>query len=146
WNSTVGKTDTVYHLGDVCFGGKKRWRNILDNLKGNIILIKGNHDKSKIINGMLREGLLHEVHPLGTVLKRGGLFLNLSHYPMMIGNRHRQYSVHGHIHAESMNTEYHVNVGVDNPFTHARTEGEPFGTPISMDKLVDDLKRTEQER
>lgn len=146
WNDVVGKTDIVYHLGDFCFGGKKKWRYILDNLKGNIVFIKGNHDKSKIVNGMVNEGLLNEVYPLGTVLKRDGLFLNLSHYPLMIGDRFRQYSVHGHIHGESMDTAYHINVGVDNPFTHAITEGQPFGTPICMDKMVDELKRVEAER
>lgn len=146
WNDVVGKTDIVYHLGDVCFGSKQKWRYILDKLKGNIILIKGNHDKSKIINGMAREGLLTEVHSLGTVLKRDGLFLNLSHYPMMIGERHRQYSVHGHIHSYSMPSRYHVNVGVDNVFTKALTEGHPFGTPIEMEKLVTELQDVEKER
>ena len=146
WNDAVGKTDTVYHLGDFCFGGKKRWRTILDRLKGDIVLIKGNHDKSKIISGRLHEGLLAEIHPLGTVLKREGLFLNLSHYPMMIGERSRQFSVHGHIHSESMDTEYHVNVGVDNVFAKAMTEGKPFGTPIAMTELVEELKSIEKER
>lgn len=146
WNNVVRKTDTVYHLGDFCFGGKAKWREILDNLKGNIVLIKGNHDKTKIVNAMHREGLLMEVHPFGTVLKRDGLFLNLSHYPAMIGNRRRQYSVHGHIHAESMPTEYHVNVGVDNVFSKVMTEGKPFGTPINMMDLVDELQRIEKER
>lgn len=146
WNSVVGKHDTVYHLGDFCFGSKSEWRRILDDLKGNIVLIKGNHDKTRIIRGLLREGYLHEVHPLGTVIRREGLFLNLSHYPLMIGNRRRQYSIHGHIHGDSMDTEYHVNVGVDSPFTKTITENRPFGTPINMDDLVQELLRKEKER
>jgi len=42
WNNVVGKDDTVLHLGDFAF------RNIeenSDNLNGNKILIRGNHDR-----------------------------------------------------------------------------------------------------
>ena len=45
WNLVVGKHDKVYMLGDFCFGGANKWIEILDQLKGQIALIKGNHDK-----------------------------------------------------------------------------------------------------
>lgn len=144
WNDTVGKNDIVYHLGDLCFGGQKDWLRILDQLKGKIILIKGNHDKSKIIDKMLRNHLLEEVHPLGTVLRRENLFLNMSHYPLLIGNRHRQYSIHGHLHSLSTGEPYHINVGVDHPYVVKK--GRPFGSPLPLDELVQDLKVLEELR
>ncbi len=44
WNSVVGPEDTVFHLGDFCFGGFPKWKEIRNQLNGHIILILGNHD------------------------------------------------------------------------------------------------------
>lgn len=43
WNSVVGLDDTVFHLGDFCFGGAPKWKEIRSQLNGHIILIVGNH-------------------------------------------------------------------------------------------------------
>ena len=44
WNSAVTNQDTVYILGDFCWGKKPDWIKILDKLNGNKVLIRGNHD------------------------------------------------------------------------------------------------------
>jgi calcineurin-like phosphoesterase family protein len=134
WNSVVRKTDTVYHLGDFCFGNAKEWMDTLNQLRGNIILIGGNHDKDKVIRRIMREGYLSEYHPLGTVIKEDSMILNMSHYPMMIGARPMNFSIHGHLH--SFDTEYmnHVNIGIDSTF--AKSLDKPFGTPIELGELV----------
>lgn len=44
WNSVVGVDDTVFILGDVCFGGKDKWNSMLSGLNGSKFLIRGNHD------------------------------------------------------------------------------------------------------
>jgi calcineurin-like phosphoesterase family protein len=44
WNSVVGKRDTVWHLGDVCFGPSENL-SILERLRGTKNLILGNHDQ-----------------------------------------------------------------------------------------------------
>lgn len=44
WNSTVTNQDTVYILGDFCWGKETDWIRILDKLNGNKVLIRGNHD------------------------------------------------------------------------------------------------------
>lgn len=139
WNSVVHKTDTVYHLGDFSFGGIKDWQDTLNQLRGDIILIKGNHDKSKIAERVFREGLLHEYHPLGTVIKIDKMILNLSHYAMLIGARPRNFSIHGHLHSEDTGFTNHVNVGVDSTFV--KSLGRPFGTPITLDELVEHLHK-----
>lgn len=138
WNSVVRKTDTVYHLGDFCFGGVKDWMDVLNQLRGNIILIKGNHDKSKIVNRVLKEGYLTDYHPLGTVIKVEGMIMNLSHYPMLIGARPKNFSIHGHLHMHDSGHINHVNVGVDSSF--AKLLLKPFGTPIELDELVKHLQ------
>jgi calcineurin-like phosphoesterase family protein len=139
WNDVVKKTDTVYHLGDFSFGGVKEWQDVLNQLRGNIILIKGNHDKSKITNRVFKEGLLSEYHPLGTIVKQDGMIMNLSHYAMMIGARPRNFSIHGHLHSSDTGFTNHVNVGIDSTF--AKSLGKPFGTPIELDELVKHLHK-----
>lgn len=43
WNATVNKRDTVWHLGDVCLGGRDKLA-ILASLNGIKKLVMGNHD------------------------------------------------------------------------------------------------------
>jgi calcineurin-like phosphoesterase family protein len=48
WNKTVGKEDTVYFLGDLCFETKEKKKEYwLNRLNGHIIWVKGNHDHFK---------------------------------------------------------------------------------------------------
>jgi len=42
WNSCIKDTDTIIHLVDFCFGDPAPY---LKQLKGNLIIVKGNHDK-----------------------------------------------------------------------------------------------------
>lgn len=46
WNYTVKKHDTVYFLGDITFGRDSKPKDYwLSKLNGNIVYIRGNHDK-----------------------------------------------------------------------------------------------------
>lgn len=38
WNSAVGPTDIVFHLGDFCLGDSEKWNRLLDRLNGKIHL------------------------------------------------------------------------------------------------------------
>jgi len=50
WNKTVGKNDIVYFLGDMAYGrGSRKTRFWLEKLNGNIVFIKGYHDRSRYI-------------------------------------------------------------------------------------------------
>ena len=44
WNDRVKKNDTIYILGDFCFGTKEQCIEILGRLNGQKFLIYGNHD------------------------------------------------------------------------------------------------------
>lgn len=143
WNATVGKLDTVYVVGDFCFGNHKNWIEILDQLRGEIILIKGNHDKSKIINRVHREGYLKEVHQVGTILKEENFLIHLTHYPLALGDRPRSFNVSGHIHAEENDQLCQINVGVDSFFmrNYYFKERLPFGSPVSFEYLIETMKQ-----
>ena len=45
WNQAVSSGDTVYILGDMCWGKQSRAIEIMRQLNGDKVLIKGNHDK-----------------------------------------------------------------------------------------------------
>ena len=45
WNQVVGKKDSVYHLGDFCWGEPKKY---MDRLNGNLFLLRGSHDRNSL--------------------------------------------------------------------------------------------------
>ena len=45
WQRVVSDNDTVYILGDFCWGNTTMWANILDQLPGYKVAILGNHDQ-----------------------------------------------------------------------------------------------------
>lgn len=45
WNAVVTDDDQVFHLGDFAFGKPEFIADILRRLKGQIVIIKGNHDR-----------------------------------------------------------------------------------------------------
>ena len=48
WNSIVTNDDIVYHVGDFCLSSDDEIKNIFKKLNGNIILIRGNHDRKPV--------------------------------------------------------------------------------------------------
>lgn len=133
WNEQVNDNDTIYHLGDLCLGNFKQTVDVLKQLKGKIILIKGNHDFSKHYKKINEMGLLHEYHEVGITLNYNKQQMWLTHYPFEIGLRPRKWSVHGHIHGNESSWDNQINVGVDSPhFKH-----KPFGELITIDELCD---------
>ena len=43
WNSIISKNDTVFILGDFCFGQASVWQKVITQLAGDKVLILGNH-------------------------------------------------------------------------------------------------------
>lgn len=79
WNGAVGKEDTVYILGDFCWLKEDEWINILKQLNGNKVLIRGNHDL-KGMSQQLRK-MFQDVKDYKEVKDNCKRVL-LSHYPM----------------------------------------------------------------
>jgi calcineurin-like phosphoesterase family protein len=81
WNSRVKPEDTVFHVGDFCFknsaGGKSGEGMIhkasfyRDKLNGNIIFIKGNHDRNNSVKTIIDR----------IVIKYGPHYINCTHIP-----------------------------------------------------------------
>ncbi len=133
WNEQVEDNDIIYHLGDLCLGNLEQTIDVLQRLKGKIILIKGNHDFSKHYKKINELGLLHEYYEVGIELKYQKHQMWLTHYPFEIGLRPRKWSIHGHLHDKESSWDNQINVGVDSPhFKH-----KPFGELITIDELYD---------
>jgi calcineurin-like phosphoesterase family protein len=89
WNKVVGKKDKVYHLGDVFINRKAKF--ILNELNGDKVLIKGNHDIFKLNDYTEFFRDIRAYHVLDKMI--------ISHVPIhreslgkFVGN------VHGHLH------------------------------------------------
>lgn len=134
WNSTVSPDSIVYHLGDFCLAGVSRWEEILSRLNGEIHIIKGNHDREKVLKRLKRDGYIKEYYLIGHYMKYKGYLLHLTHYPLEIGLRPRMFNVSGHVHSHTHASKYPntLNVGLDSPIDY----GTEFGQPIHINQLV----------
>lgn len=108
WNSKVRPNDYILHLGDFCFKAKEATQIIMNQLNGNIIWIRGNHDH-KVFDQMKLES--HHYLELWFESTK----LCMSHYPMSCWNRQGYGSVmlHGHTHSSYDGEGRTVDVGYD---------------------------------
>lgn len=130
WNNTVGQDDTVFHLGDFAYGNSQFIANIIKQLNGNIILIKGNHDL-KNINPTLYNMFSDVVYQARILIDKQTVYLN--HFPFLcfdhgdINLYKDNYSIQlfGHVHSGPLTSSKDVSrlnilfptqydVGVDN--------------------------------
>lgn len=100
WNSVVGHQDLVYVVGDFSFKGKNA-EHYLDKLNGNIILIKGNHDK------YIKHSKIKGIYDYKEIEVDNIKYI-LSHYPMIAWNGQFRNSVHlyGHVHSSGKDWEF----------------------------------------
>ena len=103
WNKTVSKGDTVYHLGDFCWRKQKSPKWYWDQLNGNKILIKGNHDRHCFKELRFEPDSIMEVKI--SRMQR----LTLCHYPMQSWNASYYGSYHLHGHTHNLDSEYYFN-------------------------------------
>lgn len=116
YNSIVNKNDLCFILGDFSLGKAKETENILKQLNGDKILLRGNHDsflKDNSFNKDLFLGIYDYLE-----VKLAGQGVVLSHYPLLHfkkqdyekGNIH----LYGHTHTAEIYKPYHsFHVGVD---------------------------------
>jgi calcineurin-like phosphoesterase family protein len=98
WNSVVGPSDRVYHLGDVAINRKAL--HVLSRLNGRMVLVKGNHDIFA-----LKDYLPYFDDIRAYVVKKteeGGKLI-LSHIPIHEESLGRWgLNIHGHLHAHKV--------------------------------------------
>ncbi len=96
WNSVVSNEDTVYILGDMFWCKAEQAIQVLDQLKGNKILIKGNHDRCH--DNKFKSKFIKIVDYLE--IDDNGRKVVLCHYPIPCFKNHFYgwYHLYGHVH------------------------------------------------
>lgn len=127
WNSLVRDTDTVYHLGDFAYktsmSGIKR---LFCELRGNIILVKGNHD-GRTLKVNKQQPRFDSVHDIVELEYNNKLFV-LCHYPIESwkNKSHGAIHLHGHCHGGGTLIKNRLDMSV-----------EAIGyKPISIDDVI----------
>jgi calcineurin-like phosphoesterase family protein len=129
WNATVGKKDTIYHLGDVVM--PRPSLKILSRLNGRKILIRGNHDLGPLKDYTpyfedIRGAFFHN----GDSTMKGGLiFTHIPVHPSCLTG-HYLGNVHGHLHCHQILLDGQP----DKRFFNACVERNNF-TPIDFEKI-----------
>lgn len=111
WNNTVSESDTVYVLGDVVW--KKKYIDLLKDLKGRLILIKGNHDIFNL-KDYSRFDDIRAVHQIDVDDKKYVLTHVPVHTSQMFPEGRWMKNIHGHLHRIIINDSRYINVCVEN--------------------------------
>ena len=102
WNEKVGKGDLVYVLGDLIWKSRNGdAHNLIRSLNGQIILIKGNHDRF-LHNAQAKAALagIKDYDDICVTLEDGSVRrCILSHYFIPFYNGHRHQAIHLHVHS-----------------------------------------------
>ena len=104
WNETVGRKDTVWHLGDVLFG-RASFR-LLERLNGVKKLVMGNHDHYP--TDLYLE---HFSKVVGSAEVSGCILTHIPIHPDQF-RRYRK-NIHGHLHSKLVCDHRYVNVSAD---------------------------------
>ncbi len=127
WNATVGHDDLVYFLGDMSYGMKARSADFwLEKLHGNVIFIRGNHDRLEKVKAYNSFFLDYE-----------GVEFYMAHTPRGAPRHWQGWIIHGHKHNNQpleypfFNRENRtINVSVE--LTGYR--------PVNLDGIVEKIK------
>lgn len=139
-NSIIQPEDDVYCLGDVMLSNNEEGLRCLKQLKGNIHIIRGNHDSDSRLDLYKKCYNVVEVTE-GQFLNYHNYHFYLSHYPCLCSNwdidkpfKARTISICGHIHTKDPFTDfdkgliYHVECDAHNC------------SPVSINKIISDIK------
>lgn len=140
WNAIVNPEDDIYHLGDVMLNNNDEGIKCLKSLKGQIHIIRGNHDSD------VRMELYKQCYNVVEVCE--GKFLNynkyhfyLSHYPCIVSNydadkplKARTISLCGHSHTSDKWQDF--NKGL---IYHCELDAHN-NTPVLIDDIIEDIK------
>ena len=103
WNNKVPKDGLVFHLGDFAWGGYNVWKNVREQLNGNIILVKGNHDDKNLTPTAEKELFDFATYQLKLEIEGRKIYLN--HYPFLCycGTYREKdqliFQAYGHVHS-----------------------------------------------
>jgi len=103
WNNKVPHDGLVFHLGDFAWGGYESWKKIREQLNGEIILIKGNHDNRNMTPRAEKELFRYVNWQMLVEIEGRKIWLN--HFPFLCyagvyrAPKELVYNLYGHVHS-----------------------------------------------
>ena len=146
WNNKVGKGDLVYVLGDLIWKSRNNDAPaLIKSLNGQIILIKGNHDRF-LHNSKAKAALagIKDYDDICVTLEDGTQRrVILSHYfiPMYIGHRYNAIHLHAHSHF-SDEADFEIDFAEQLNRTGCKNEIYNVGCmywnyePVTLDEII----------
>ena len=150
WNAVVSNDDHVYILGDFHWGKEPDWIKVLEQLKGQKTLIKGNHD----IDPQKSRKYFADVKDY-KVIDDNERKIVLSHYPIVCYRNHFYgwYHLYGHVHTSfEFNMMEHDKYLMEELYTKP-CEMYNIGcmlpymdyTPRTLDQIIEGYKACKQD-
>ena len=144
YNEIVYPEDDVYILGDLMLGNNDEGIRLIKQLKGNIHVVRGNHDSDARMELYNKCYNIVEITE-GQFFKWNGYHFYLSHYPTMTSNlekdlvlRKHVLNLYGHTHQVTNfynGIPYMYHVGVDSHNCY----------PISIENIIKDIQEKTNE-
>ena len=146
WNAKVCKGDLVYVLGDMIWKSKNDEAfRIIQSLNGQIILIRGNHDRF-LSNSKAKNALaaVKDYDEINVALEDGSMrrcVLSHNFIPMYNGHRYQGIHLHGHSHF-SDEADYEIDLaeqlnamGVQNAIYNVGCMYWNY-EPVTLDEII----------
>lgn len=119
WNNNCTKADKVWHLGDFTFLTKyEEIAALVKKLPGQKFFIKGNHDRTKVLDALKKDGLIQNWYHYEEI-KIGETPTVLFHFPIASWHKQNYGSImlHGHSHGAFTEGKGKIlDVGLDSSF------------------------------
>lgn len=151
WNNKITNADKVYILGDIYRRGyNDELVSFFANLKGQKILIKGNHDDLSDIRYKQLFSEIYDNKELDDYYNGKTLKLVLSHYPILMWNGQHRGAIllYGHTHNTVEDEFFQKCIAEMNADNTIRHEGDPEFLAINvgcMKNYIDYLPRSLKE-
>ncbi len=138
-NEVVNYDDDVYCLGDCILNNLEQGLEYIKQLKGNIHIIKGNHDTDKKIEAYKTCYNVVEICDIKIIKYSKKRRFYLSHYPTIVANPGYPiiWNLSGHTHSKEIFSNY--------PFVYNVALDAHECYPVSMDTIVKDTIEKEKE-
>lgn len=140
WNALIKPDDTLIHLGDVCFKSATKIDEIMPQLNGRKLLVRGNHDTQ---NAKKYLEYFDDVLSVIEDKKRGIIYSHYPLHPQCLTHRYK-FNVHGHTHShiitESLSPPFgHCGVKPDRRYMNICVEHTALG-PVHEDYIYSELR------
>lgn len=119
WNSTVKKSDKIWHLGDLTFLTKyEDVAALVKKLNGQKFFVKGNHDRTKVLDQLKKDNLIQNWYQYEDI-KIGETPVCLFHFPIASWHKvgYGAWHLHGHSHGSYTTGKGKIlDVGIDSAY------------------------------